>query len=247
MILDSVDSTSDELRRRLQRGAPAGTVALAETQTAGRGRLGRAWFSPRGDGLYLSASFRPLRPLRELPRWSIAASAAACLACRRIAGVPVAVEWPNDVVHAGRKVAGTLVEVRAVGDAVEDLIVGTGFNVNQEAGAFPADLATRATSLRAALGGAIVDRERLAAAYLGALDELSLELERGAWDRVLGTWLPLAPAAVGARVRVLAEEGGAPWDAVTRGLDRWGGLVVEDASGGRRTVRMADAVRYEEA
>ncbi len=246
MLLGTVDSTSDELRRRLREGDPAGTVVIAEEQTSGRGRLGRSWYSPGGEGLYLSASFRSDRPPRELPRWAIAAAAAACLACRGVGGASYAVEWPNDVVHRGRKVAGTLVEARVTGEAVEDLIVGTGVNVNQEAGAFPPGLAGRATSLRAEIGGPMVDREQVAAVFLDRLDELSAALERGEWEPVLSLWLTLAPDAVGRRVRVLPGGGAPEYDGVTRGLDACGALVVEDSSGRLRPVLMADAVRYGE-
>lgn len=242
VVLERVESTNDEARRLAAEGAPAGTVVLAETQTAGRGRLGRTWYSPPADGLYLSVLLRPARPAGEMGRWSIMAAAAACLACREAGGSEIAVEWPNDVVWRGLKVAGTLVESRATGAVAGDLVIGTGFNVGQRAEQFPEELRGRAASLRMAGDGAPVERESLAAAYLRRLGALSAELERGSWESVLASWLPLAPNAAGRRVRVVPGEGGDAFTGTTRGLDASGALRVERDDGPIETVRVADAV-----
>ncbi len=247
VVLDRADSTNDEARRLAATGADEGTVVIAEAQTAGRGRFGRRWDSPRGLGLYVTVLCRPRRPASELPRWGIAAAAAACLAAREAGAAEVFVEWPNDLVWRGLKIGGTLAEARSTSGVPPDLVVGTGLNVGHVEKDFPVELRGRAASLLMARGGRETDRERLAASYLSKLFGFSADLAAGRFDAVLSAWLPLAPGAEGCRVRVAAGDGASVFLGTTRGLHEAGGLRVEKDDGSVEIVRATGAVTFLEA
>ena len=243
-ILDVCSSTNDEVRRRSLAGAPSGTVVLAEEQTAGRGRMGRAWFSKRGLGLYISTLIRPSVHVGPVTRWSVASALAACEACRKVAD-GVIIKWPNDLQHGELKLAGVLTELRSAGPRVEEVIVGAGFNVNHRFADFPPPLMKAATSLLQARGGRAVERELLATEYLGHLGERVAALERGDWEEVLDAWSRLAPAAEGVRVRVQPSGGRGrdiSFEGITRGLDSSGALRVERDNGRVVTLHLGETV-----
>ena len=121
VALAEIDSTNDEARRRARHGAPGWTVIVADRQRAGRGRLGREWYSAAELGLYLSVLIRPGGAVPEPARWTIAASVAACRACHQLGAEEIAIKWPNDLVLAGRKLAGTLTELRSSGQHIEEV------------------------------------------------------------------------------------------------------------------------------
>ena len=233
-----MDSTSDELRRRAERGAPDGTVVVADEQTAGRGRRGRSWHSPPGSGLYLSVLFRGVGEGPLVTRWTLGAGLAACLACRR-AGASVEIEWPNDLVFAGRKLGGILTELRGR----SELFVGSGINLTLDPRHLPHELVSRVTSLSEAAGRIMLDREALAAEYLRELARVADELRRGRFEPLAREWLELAPGSRGERVRVLTP---APVRGITAGIDDSGALLVRLHDGATIPVRMVDALEPDE-
>lgn len=162
--LDTVDSTSSEVRRRALSGAPEGLAVTALAQTAGRGRQGRSFQSLAGKGLYLSVLLRPAsaRGLGELtPRSAVA----ACAALNALRPGGYGVKWVNDVVLNGKKLAGILTECALTPDGAPDFVVlGIGVNLSQT----PADFGPGLSSIATSLGGA-VDREALLHALLGEL------------------------------------------------------------------------------
>jgi len=127
-------------------GEPEGTIVLAEEQTAGRGRAGRAWHSERGTGLYFTMLLRPRLSPVQAPLLTMLAGISAQAAIRAQTGLAVELKWPNDLLLDGKKVGGILTEMHAEPNVVRFVIVGIGINVNQEK--FPAELAAMATSLR---------------------------------------------------------------------------------------------------
>lgn len=144
-----VPSTNTQAKKLAADGEAAPSLLLADGQTAGRGRMGRAFFSPPGTGLYMSVLLRPAVQAEELPLVTLAAAAAVCEALEEAAGVSTRVKWVNDILVDGRKVAGILTE--AVGDlesgTMESVVVGIGVNVKTPADAFPEELRERAGSL----------------------------------------------------------------------------------------------------
>ncbi len=242
-VVGRTSSTNDEVRRLAAGGAPEGTVVVAEEQTAGRGRLGAAWHSPAGSGLYLSVLFRPSGAPPHATRFTLASAVAACEAARGVGADEVGIKWPNDLLWRRRKVAGTLAELRTSGTTVLDLVVGTGFNVAQEEEDFPSTLAGRAASLTMAAGRP-VERERLFALYVAALLDAARQLRAGEWDAVRARWSALALASTGGRVRVLPGRGAPPFDAITEGIDATGALRVRDDGGAVRTLSLGESLLH---
>src|SRR5262249_27789658 len=155
---DSLDSTNRYVLDEARRGAPEGLVAVADFQTAGRGRRGRGWGAPPGASLLASVLLRPaLGPGRTPPGW-MAGGAAMAEAVTRVAGFTPGLKWPNDLVVGDRKLAGILAE--RDGDAV---VVGTGVNVDWHE--FPPEIAATATACNLEAGHA-VDRRALLDAFL---------------------------------------------------------------------------------
>jgi BirA family biotin operon repressor/biotin-[acetyl-CoA-carboxylase] ligase len=140
-LLDEVDSTNDALKRAAKNGAAHGTLYVAESQSRGKGRQGRAWLGERGESILASVLLRIDCEPRKLPPLAIVAG----LATRDAIGGHAKIKWPNDVLIDGKKVAGILVEAVLSGSRVEAVIVGVGINVHQRM--FPAEIAERATSV----------------------------------------------------------------------------------------------------
>ncbi|HOQ60664.1 MAG TPA: biotin--[acetyl-CoA-carboxylase] ligase [Vicinamibacterales bacterium] len=231
----SIGSTNDLAGRLADGGAGEGTTVAAETQTSGRGRLGRAWYSPEGAGLYVSVVIRPDRetagpdapppgvPPHGVPSaLTLAAGVALAEAVREATGLAAELKWPNDLVVRRRKLAGILAEASSRGGAVEHVILG--FGVNVKPAAYPADLADRVTSLEAELGHP-VDRGALLALALAKIGEGRETLRSGGLSRILARWRELAPSSVGARVEWRRADG--PVEGRTAGLDGDGALLVE--------------------
>ncbi|HYK10746.1 MAG TPA: biotin--[acetyl-CoA-carboxylase] ligase [Gemmatimonadales bacterium] len=219
-VFDSLGSTLDSIHELGGRGAPSGTVVIAEVQTAGRGRDGRTWRSPVG-GLWLGVLLKPQSS--DLGVYSIRVGLVVADAIDELLGRPVArVKWPNDVVLTDRKVAGILCEGRWQGDALQWLAIGIGCNVANE---IPADVADRATRLIDHRPGVtrldLCDRLVPALPRLGAAGLRLTDAEVGAFAS--RDWL------AGRDIRL-------PLAGRARGLRADGALMVETARG-------AEAVR----
>src|ERR1700678_992404 len=151
------------------RGAEEGAVVFAESQTKGRGRMGRTWVSPAGKGLWFTVLLRPNCPPQGTTQLTVAAATALARAITLQTGIVPEIKWPNDILIRGRKIAGILTEMRAELDRVQEVLLGIGMDVNLEAGDFSGDLRRTATSLRIETGQK-VNRAELAVAVLRELD-----------------------------------------------------------------------------
>lgn len=168
-VFHETTSTSDVLERMARDGVREGTVIFAESQTRGRGRLGRGWVSPAGRGLWFSVLLRPtLRP-QAATRLTVAAAVGLSRAIRRTLPVRPEIKWPNDLMLHGRKLAGVLTELSGELDSIRHASLGIGVNANLLEEDFPPEIRGLATSLRMVLGRP-VDRPHLAAAILQELD-----------------------------------------------------------------------------
>jgi BirA family biotin operon repressor/biotin-[acetyl-CoA-carboxylase] ligase len=167
---DEIESTNVEAKALAVKGAPEGTVVVAEAQSAGRGRLGRRWTSPAGKGLLFSVILRPQIPMSEAHMLTIVAATAAAEAIERHVPTRVAIKWPNDLFIGDRKVGGILMEIAGEQDEVEWIVVGIGINVNTEYGELPVALRRSAVSLKMATG-AQVDRSDLLVNLLLSLEK----------------------------------------------------------------------------
>src|SRR5712691_2660847 len=233
-LFGQVSSTNAMLKRLAVSGAAEGTVVLAETQTAGRGRMGQPWFSPAGVNLYVSVLFRGSLTLAQAPVFSLIAGLALADAVAESGATP-AIKWPNDVPVGGRKIGGSLVECVARDGAVEYLILGVGANLNVAPDALRAALgsaADAATSLCAATGRT-VDRSAFAAAYLNALETWTRRFRTEGPPAVLAGWRD-RDILTGRRVEIRGH--GMPVIGRVAGLDDQGHLIVRGSLGERRVV-----------
>ncbi len=168
-VFEQTSSTNDVIEKLARDGVKEGVVVFAESQTRGRGRLGRKWISPERKGLWFSVLLRPdLRP-RETTQLTVASATALRRAIQSETGLKPEIKWPNDILIGGRKVAGILTELSAELDRVKHIILGIGVDVNLAAGEFPAELKKTATSLKIE-SGRTISRAALAVAALRELD-----------------------------------------------------------------------------
>ncbi len=169
-VFEETTSTNDVIEKLARDGVREGAVVFAESQTKGRGRLGRKWISPRRKGLWFSVLLRPdLRP-QETTQLTVASATALRRAIQSETGLKPEIKWPNDILVGGKKVAGILTELSAELDRVRHVILGIGVDVNLGAAEFPAELKKTATSLSLERGEPI-SRAGLAVAVLRELDE----------------------------------------------------------------------------
>lgn len=162
------DSTNQDAHLLASRGAPHGTVVVAEHQSAGRGRLRRTWESPRGSGIYVSLLFTEPIPAHRASQTPLVIALALCRVLRSTFALQATIKWPNDLLVQGRKVSGILAEMQLDQDEVRYLIVGVGINVNQTKDAFEGDFRYPPTSLAVELGGHVSRKEVLSAFLLEA-------------------------------------------------------------------------------
>jgi len=221
-ILDETPSTNDMAKREAKSGAPHGATWLAEVQTSGRGRQGRAWLAARGESILVSVVLRVACAPARLPPLALVAGLAARDAVEAaLHGASVGLKWPNDVVIDGRKVAGVLVEAQLAGHAVEAVVVGVGINIH--ARSFPDAIADRATSV-ALHAEAPPDRGAILVDLLEGLDrDIAIAAARGLG--VVHARIAAADALRGTRVR------GEPGEGTAEGIDVDGRLCVRDDQG----------------
>ena len=222
--LDTVDSTNEEAKRQGRNGARAGTIVWADAQTAGRGRLGRVWDSPRGN-LYFSILLRPKCTAAAAPQLGFGAALAVGEALAPLLPDPAALKckWPNDVLVGGRKIAGILMEAQSTSGKIDSLVVGFGVNLVSH----PAGTETPATSL-AACGAETVSPASLLTAIATRFLHWRVLWRAEGFAPLRAAWLDRAHA-LGDEIKV---RGAGP---ELRGrfvdLDADGALILEGAAG----------------
>lgn len=226
-VFRETTSTSNIVEKLAYDGVKEGVVVFAESQTQGRGRLGRQWISQPGVGLWFSVLLRPAMRPQESTRLTVAAAAALCLALREQTGLGVEIKWPNDLLIRGRKVAGILTELSAELDGVKHLTLGIGVNVNSQPKDFPADLRRVATSLRAETGRAM-HRAPLAVAILRELDRQYSRVCSGRFSEVTSEWEALC-STMGKPVAI--QIGGRRMEGRAESLDAEGALLLRTQHG----------------
>ena len=222
---ETTGSTNDIAAQLAQRGAAEGTTVVADAQTSGRGRHGRAWFSPPGAGLYVSMVLRPPHSigLEENPArlLTLASGVAVAEAVRAVTGLPAEIKWPNDVTVRRRKLAGILAESAAQAGALQFVVLGIG--VNLRTAAYPPELASRVTSIEAETGRS-AERGIVLAEILGALSERYSDLRGRRFDAILSAWRRLALSLPSAPVEWDSPKGTVCGRA--EGIDETGALLV---------------------
>jgi BirA family biotin operon repressor/biotin-[acetyl-CoA-carboxylase] ligase len=235
VYLRETDSTNTRAKDLASDGAPEGALVIAESQTGGRGRKGRAWFSPPGEGVYLSVILRPPISPVEAPKITlIAGIASAETLLDRFPGLDVHIKWPNDILLGRKKVAGILTEISSDMDRVGYVVSGMGLNVNGRV--FPAEIASIATSLALETGGPL-DRADLVRGYLQRHERWYDAFLAGDAPRILKRWKSLS-RTLGSRVAV--DGPGGRIQGLARDIDRDGSLLVEDDRGELHAVFSGD-------
>jgi BirA family transcriptional regulator, biotin operon repressor / biotin---[acetyl-CoA-carboxylase] ligase len=215
-VVTSTQAVAFELA---ERGAADGTVVVADTQTAGRGRRGRVWRDEPGESLLMSIIARPRTSVADLPKLSLAAAVAVAEAIAVATGLDGRLKWPNDVLVNGRKLAGILLESRIAAEPI--VVAGIGINLRQRG--FPDALAGTATSVHLE-GGRAVEPEELLEAVADAFDGWRLRLEIEGFAPLRARWLALADT-IGREVTVGDQRG------VAVDLAADGALVLQQAHG----------------
>jgi len=231
------ESTNSDALKLAAKGAPHGTVVLAEEQTAGRGRFGRVWYSERSSGIYSSTILRPPLPPAAAPVLTLMAGIAAHQAVHQTTGFPVDIRWPNDLLVNGKKVCGILTEMNAELDRLHAVVLGIGINVNHRE--MPAELKGTATSLRIE-GRKTYSRAQILASLLKELERYyRLLLDRGS-AAIVDAWSAASSFTRGRQVRVTAGTG--EFLATTDGLEPTGALRVRRADGRQESLVAGEVV-----
>lgn len=203
-VFQETTSTNDVIEKLARDEVREGVVVFADSQSKGRGRLGRKWMSPAGKGLWFSLLLRPpLQPL-EATQLTVAAATALRRAIASQTSLQPHIKWPNDILINGRKTAGILTELRAEVDRIKYCIIGIGVDVNIKSSEYPEELRTKATSLKAEAGKP-VSRPDLAVAILREIDADYKRITSGKFHDVATEWAAHC-ATIGSRVTVLMGE-----------------------------------------
>ena len=221
--LDSTDSTNIQARRMALAGAPHGSLCLSETQSAGKGRLGRSWESPAGKGLWLSVIIRPRLKPEQAPLVTLCAAIAMARSVREAAGLEARIKWPNDLIYAGRKLCGILLEIGATVEEINYIIVGTGLNVYE--GAYSPELKDRAAAI--AEFTEPPERRRLLVSYLAALEDVLDRLETQGFRGIEEEYAALS-CTIGSDVNVIGAQ---QFTGRAEAIDETGALLVRTGEG----------------
>jgi BirA family biotin operon repressor/biotin-[acetyl-CoA-carboxylase] ligase len=235
LFFPTIGSTNDVIHEHAQAGAAEGLLAVADEQTAGRGRLDRRWWAPPGSSLLMSLLLRPPIPPVQAARLTMCLGLGAVEGIEQVTGLRPQLKWPNDLLLEGRKLGGMLTELRWDGNRIEYAVLGLGVNVNVEFDSgSPPDVVATGVSLSMALDRP-VDRLPLLVAILAACEAWYDRLLTGqspheAWSARLGT--------LGREVAVTLPTG--PLRGTAAGVTAEGALLVRDESGQMHTVWAGD-------
>jgi BirA family transcriptional regulator, biotin operon repressor / biotin---[acetyl-CoA-carboxylase] ligase len=234
-LFPSIESTNTHAMQEGPKGAPHGSVYIAEEQTAGRGRGDHAWHSEPNTGIYVSILLRPQLAAADGLWLSLATGLAVQRAIENVTGLVTDIRWPNDLLLNGKKVGGILMEMNAEASRIRYAVIGIGINVNQ--GKFPAELRSQATSLRLETDRRIV-REDLLVEMLQCLrNEIDALIQPDSFAAVCAEILHrLETKSTWIRGKqVFVDEAGG-YTGVTAGLDEKGFLRVQTDDGVRRVL-----------
>ena len=213
------------IAREIANSVEEGTVVIAESQTQGRGRLGRKWLSPEG-GIWLSIILKPrIQPLYA-SRITLLAGVTVAKTIRSL-GLPAKIKWPNDVLINGKKVCGILTEIEAEIDIIDYCVVGIGIDANVDTESFPEDFRESSTSLKKELGNSI-NRIEFVQKLLLEFEALYLKFQHDEFSSILEEWRAMS-ATIGEWVKITTQTRTIYGEAI--GVDNEGALILETGEG----------------
>lgn len=221
-----VGSTNDVVRELANQGAPEGTVVAAELQTKGRGRLGRPWVSPAGQGIWFSFLLRPPLLPQEVNKTTLVVAVAIARALRATTGLDVLIKWPNDLLINGKKLVGILTQLSAEVEKINYVVVGVGINANIDVAAFTPEIRKIATSLAAELGRP-VDRVAILQRCLVEMEEAYNTFIHNGFPSLLEEWKELSYTL-------------GRWVKVNQQTNEVEGLAIDVDPDGRLVLRLED-------
>jgi BirA family biotin operon repressor/biotin-[acetyl-CoA-carboxylase] ligase len=237
VFLDETTSTNDEAKGLAAEGAAEGTVVLAKVQTAGRGRLGREWYSPQG-GVWMSVILKP-DPDRVIQKITLLAGLTVAKTLRTFYKINAVLKWPNDVLVGDKKICGILTEGTFEGERPLYVVVGIGLNANIDEEALPEELRSKATSIKKLIRKEVSIIELLRH-LLKTLDQ-DYQLFVSNKDEKLWSEYAKLCATIGSDVRVDLGEGEV-YEGRAEGISPEGGLIIKTLDGSKVTVLGGDCI-----
>ena len=226
-----IDSTNVIAKARAREGAGEGVVFIAESQTGGKGRLGKNWVSPSGTGIWMSVVVRPEIVPQEVSGITLVVGLAICKAIREVTDLPAYIKWPNDIVVNGKKVCGILTEMSAEIDRVNYVIIGIGINVNTTK--FPKELQEVATSIKIE-SGVQYRRKDIVAKVLMFFEEYYQQYIQG--QSLVGILDAYKSLCITLKNEVSIINKSQSYRATPVDIDESGALVVKKEDGTRETI-----------
>ena len=233
---DTVSSTMDIAFQLGIKGLAEGTLVLAESQTKGRGRLGRSWFSPKYKGIYLSLILRPKILPNQASIFTLLSAVSICDALKEIVGVEAKIKWPNDILIHNKKLGGILTELNAEMDEIYFIIIGMGLNVNND----KKTLIDGATSLKEQKKENI-NRITLLQEILRKIEANYLLFQKKGSQSIIEKWCSYN-ITLGKRVKIICQKEHLEGQAMSIDID--GGLLLRNDSGLTQKIMTGDVVHY---
>ena len=227
IYLDNIDSTNNYAKKAAEEPFKEGTVVIAEEQSAGKGRLGKYWVSPRGKGIWMSIMLKPDIMPADAPKLTIVAAYAVANALWSCCGLEARVKWPNDIVAGGKKLCGILTEMSAEEDEIKYVVIGIGINANLEVDDFGPEVSSIATSVSIEKGRNI-SRKALVASVLEEFEKVYKDFATTGSIKFFLEEYKNKSAVLGKEIRVINRK-----EEIT-------GLAVDISEKGHLLVRLGD-------
>lgn len=213
------------IAREIAASVGEGTIVIAESQTAGRGRMGRKWISPEG-GIWISIILKPKIEPVYAPRITLLAGVSVAKTMQGF-GLPAKIKWPNDILINGKKVCGILTEIGAEVDIIDYLVVGIGIDANVDTGTFPEEFRDNSTSLEKEMGHKI-NRVEFVQKLLEEFEALYTKFQKDGFPQILEEWRNMS-ATIGQWVKITVQARTIYGEAT--GVDNEGALILETGEG----------------
>ncbi len=238
IILYQTVSSTNTIAADIAGEAEDGTVIIADSQTKGRGRLGRQWLSPPGSNIYMSIIVKPKLDTQEATLLTIMSAVSCAIALRNLTGLLVEIKWPNDLMVSGKKFGGILTEMKIENSKILHAIIGIGININVDMNVFPMDLRKIATSLKHETGR-LFSRTVIITGILNEIDKWYQVLQKSDSVPIISEWKRLN-CVLGKKVIIM--DGKNTLKGIAEDIDEKGLLILKLKSGEIISVSSGDLI-----